>query len=160
MGFLIGYQPGGIYRIYHPGTKEFKVSRDVFFSESQFFNTREVTDKAEDILPAAVDEIQHESDDHEDDSGSVGDSRDEEQAENAAPIIYDEIVVQLSPTAPPIAPSATDAPSASAPITPLTKSLNRRTRRMIAKAFKAVVKGNWRWPRNYREAMEAEDAAQ
>jgi transposase InsO family protein len=46
MGFLVGYQPGGIYRIYHPGTKEFKVSRDVFFSESQFFNTRVVTGKS------------------------------------------------------------------------------------------------------------------
>jgi hypothetical protein len=31
---------------------------------------------------------------------------------------------------------------------------------MIAKAFKAVVKGNWKWPRNYREAMNAEDAKQ
>jgi hypothetical protein len=149
MGFLVGYQPGEIYRIYHPGTKEFKVSRDVFFSETQFFNTREAIGKAEDILPTPIDESSHKDDsalmgDSGHDSGSVRDSGDEEQAENAAPIIYDEIIVQLPPTA----PSATDAPSASAPVAPLTKPSNRRTRRMIAKAFKAVVKGNWRWPRN------------
>ena len=67
MGFLVGYEPGGIYRIYHPGTKEFKVSRDVFFSESQFFGTREVTGKAENIHPSG-DEIErenHESDHEE-----------------------------------------------------------------------------------------------
>src|SRR5271154_3895308 len=30
--------------------------------------------------------------------------------------------------------------------------------RMIARAFKAVVKGNWKWPRNFHEAMAAEDS--
>src|SRR5579859_3330921 len=54
MGFLVGYQPGKIYGIYHPGTKEFKISRDVIFSENQFFDTREVTGNVEDILPPAM----------------------------------------------------------------------------------------------------------
>jgi len=30
----------------------------------------------------------------------------------------------------------------------------------IARAFKAMLKGNWRWPQNYHEAMEADDAKQ
>src|SRR5438477_4171093 len=123
MGFLIGYQPGEIYRIYHPGTKEFKVSRDVIFSESQFFNTREVINKAEDILPTSVDETDLQSnheddpkDDHKDDSEPVGETGDEE-ADNAAQIIYNEIAVQPLST----------APSATAPAPP-PKPPNRRTR--------------------------------
>jgi hypothetical protein len=127
MGFLVGYQPGKIYRIYHPGTKEFKILRDVIFSENQFFDTREVMGKVEDILPSG-DEIEHESD-HE------------AESELAAESGYK-------------APSATDAPSAS------PKPPTRRSRRLIAKAFKAVIRGNWKWPRNYREAMAAEDAKQ
>jgi hypothetical protein len=31
---------------------------------------------------------------------------------------------------------------------------------MIARAFKAIVKGNWKWPRNYREAMDSADFKQ
>ena len=67
------------------------------FSESQFFNTREVTGKVEDILPTTVDEIQTGPDDYEDKSESVGESRElgdeDQQANNAILIIYDEIVV-------------------------------------------------------------------
>jgi hypothetical protein len=40
IGFLVGYESGNIYRIYHPMKKKFKVSRDVIFSETQFFNMR------------------------------------------------------------------------------------------------------------------------
>jgi len=184
MGFLVEYQPGGIYRIYHPGTKEFKVSRDVVFSENQFFDTREVVGNVGDILPMAADsghdsghDSEHDSGhdsgyeskhdpghDSRHDSGSVGDDGDhgdndgaEEQAENAPPIIYNEIMVQPFPTMP---PSATHTPSVTTPNISKSspKPPNRRTRRMIARAFKAVVKGNWKWPRNYHEAMEAEDA--
>jgi hypothetical protein len=45
IGFLVGYESGNIYRIYHPKTKEFKVSRDVIFSENQFFGSRYVTNE-------------------------------------------------------------------------------------------------------------------
>jgi len=75
MGFLVGYQPGKIYGIYHPGTKEFKISRDVIFSENQFFDTREVTGNVEDILPSG-DEIEHESN-HEAEPELVAESGDE-----------------------------------------------------------------------------------
>lgn len=160
MGFLVGYQSGGIYRIYHPGTKEFKISRDVIFSEKQFFDSRKVNDKVDDILSTSIDEIENGSS-HEDESDSVGESGDEEQqADNVSPIIHNEITVQPLSTA----PNATAPPNTPAQPSPAAapppKPPNRRTRRMIAKAFKAVVKGNWKWPRNFREAMEAEDAQQ
>src|SRR5438876_10263461 len=45
MGFLVGYESGNIYRIYHPATTEFKVSRDVIFAEKQFFGLRHVADE-------------------------------------------------------------------------------------------------------------------
>src|SRR5271170_3723196 len=141
-GYLVGYElPGGVnYRIYHPGTKEFKVSQDVFFDKREFFNSRHVAVYSLEILPSA--EISAEENaDHESDSKEV-----EQQNENAAPIIYDEIVVQPPPNSPP--------PGATTPI----KHPNRCTRCRIAKAFKAVVKGNWSWPRNFGKAMEAEDA--
>ena len=37
---------------------------------------------------------------------------------------------------------------------------NHHTHRAIIRAFKAVVKGNWKWPWNYHEAMAADDAKQ
>src|SRR5579859_5667748 len=136
VGFLVGYEPGKIYRIYHPGSKQFKVSRDVVFSEHQFFDTRHVTGEVEDVLP-------------------IGDNNIEE----AAPIICDKIDDQppsssdsSSPPSPPSPPAESAAP--------LPKPPTRRSRRLIAKAFKAVVKGNWKWPRNYSEARAAEDAKQ
>src|SRR5579859_7253522 len=120
VGFLVGYEPGKIYRIYHPGSKQFKVSRDVVFSEHQFFDTRHVMGEVEDILP-------------------IGDNNIEE----AAPIICDEIDDQppsssdgSSPPSPPSPPAESAAP--------LPKPPTRRSRRLIAKAFKAVVKGNWK----------------
>ena len=42
MGFLVGYESGNIYCIYHPAMKEFKVSWDVIFSEKQFFDIRRI----------------------------------------------------------------------------------------------------------------------
>ena len=76
----------------------------------------------------------------------------EQQADNTTPIIYDEIMVQPLSTA----PSATDSPSVltAAPLKPP----NRRSRWVTTQVLKAIVKGNWKWPRGYREAMEAEDA--
>ena len=115
----------GISRRISICTKEFKVSRDVVFSETQFFNAREVSDKPEDILPTVAD--------HEDDSRSVGDSEhdsehdssdDSKSAEVAAPIMSNEIMVQPLSTA----PNATDAPSATAPVAPLPKLSNIHTR--------------------------------
>ena len=41
-GFLVGYESRNIYHIYYLDTKEFKISRDVIFSENQFFNIRHV----------------------------------------------------------------------------------------------------------------------
>ena len=101
MGFLVGYQPGKIYRIYHPGTKEFKISRDVIFSENQFFNTRQVIGKVEDILP--IDDNAEEEIDHESGEISNNESESEEneqQVENASPITHDETVVQPLPSSP------------------------------------------------------------
>jgi len=101
VGFLVGYEPGKIYRIYHPGSKQFKVSRDVIFSEHQFFNTRRVTREVEGILP-------------------IGDNNIEE----AAPIICDEIVGQPPSSSPPSPPS----PSAgTTPAVALPKPPNRRS---------------------------------
>jgi len=144
-GYLIGYElPGGVnYRIYHPETKEFKVSRDVLFDEEEFFSARHVAGYSEEILSSAENGA-------EDDTNQEAEHEEvEQQNENAAPIIYDEIAVQ-SPPSPPAEP----APAA----TPSIKPSTRRTRRRIAKAFKAVVKGNWKWPQNFHEAMAAEDA--
>jgi len=45
MGFLMGYKSRNIYRIYHPATKELKVSRDVIFRENKFFDMRHVRNK-------------------------------------------------------------------------------------------------------------------
>ena len=42
VGFLVGYQAGNIYRIYHPMMKEIKVSRNVIFLENQFFDGQPV----------------------------------------------------------------------------------------------------------------------
>jgi hypothetical protein len=72
-------------------------------------------------------------------------------------IIPDEIV-QPPPTSPPLAtPPAVDTIP---PTLPTAKPLNRRSRRLIARAFKAMLKGNWKWPRGYKEAMQAHDAEQ
>ena len=139
-GFLVGYElPGGTnYRIYHPQTKTFKVSRDVIFSENEFFGMRRVG-KSEDVLPfndANCNDSEHVEDDHNADV-EPDSKRQEPQNDPAAPIVHQEIIVE---SAPPSIP------------------LNRRARRKIARAFKAVVKGNWNLPRNLREAMAEVDA--
>jgi transposase InsO family protein len=148
-GYLVGYElPGGVnYRIYHPGTKEFKVSRDVLFDEREFFGTRHVAGYSEEILPSAENSAEDNADQEAEHEEEV-----EQQNENATPIVYDEIVVEPPPPSSPLS-----NPSAEPATTPPKRS-NRRTRRMIAKAFKAVVKGNWKWPRNFHEAMAAEDS--
>jgi hypothetical protein len=65
-------------------------------------------------------------------------------------IIHDKIIVQ-----PP--PAACESPPPTPFIPP--KSPNRRSRWVIAR-FKAVLKGNFRWPTSQSEAMESEDAQQ
>ena len=142
-GFLVGYQPGNIYRIYHPSTNKVKVSRDVIFSESQFFNEQHNEYKDEPAHGLEMElGLSENGEDERDIGATVGEnddgSEDKGQSEIPAPVIPDEIVVQPPPLKPP----------------------NRRSRRLIARAFKAMLKGNWKWPRNYREAMEAEDAKQ
>ena len=166
-GYLVGYElPGGVnYRLYHPGTKEFKVSRDVIFDEKEYFNVRNVAENSEGIHSTADrhgTEFGLEilgNDGAEEDTGAnqeveneSGETEQEKDLENAAPIIYDEIVVQLPPSEPPpLVPPPSESP-------PPPKPLTRRSKRMIARAFKAVVKGNWNLPRNYYEAMETEEA--
>ena len=127
IGFLVGYQGSNIYRIYHLASKEFKVSRDVIFSEKEFFDMRRVVksdledkDMEDGETPSACDDTAS--------SGGIS-----SETETPAPVIHDEIAVQ---------------------------PLNRKSRRLIARAFKATLKGNWKWPRNYQEAMEAIDAKQ
>src|SRR5205814_9223613 len=81
-GFLVGYElPGSVnYRIYHPETKQFKVSRDVIFSEDEFFNTRHVVGFSEEILPRIVE------DDAEEEVESESGDEESQNAEKAAPI--------------------------------------------------------------------------
>jgi hypothetical protein len=138
-GFLVGYEMGGFYRIYHPVSKEVKVSRDVVFDETQFFNMREV--KGETSTIAVPDEIM--VDEMEEMETSFDGSH--------APTIHEKI--DTPPTPP--TPSPTNA---TPPVSP--KPPNRRSRCLIARAFKATLKWNWKSPRNHKEAMEADDAEQ
>ena len=138
-GFLVGYEllGGTKYRIYYTETKTFKVSRDVIFSENEFFSMRRVG-KSEDVLPsndADYDDTEQVDDDHNAYVESDSDEP-ESQYEATSEIVHKEIVVE--PTPPP-------------------KPLNRHQRRTIAKAFKAIIKGNWNLPRNLREAMAEVD---
>ena len=73
-GFLVGYElPGGVnYRIYHPETKQFKVSRDVIFSEDEFFDTRHVVGSSEEILPRMVEDDAEEEELHAAEVGGAG----------------------------------------------------------------------------------------
>src|SRR5277367_847014 len=114
-GYLVGYElPGGVnYRIYHPETKAFKVSRDVLFDEEEFFNTRHITGYSDKILPST--EISTEDNaDHETEHES---EEVEPQNENAAPIVYDKIIVEPSPPSPPTecTPRATGIPQTKPP---------------------------------------------
>ena len=152
IGFLVGYEAGNIYRIYHPKTRAFKVSRDVKFSENVFIGTKRPD---------------HDNAKHQDNASALSDALQifdtpgpapsahsiEEQADEApAPIIYPEIIVQPPPRPSNIPPLSSTKPTEKPP--------NRRLRRQIAHAFKATLKGNWNWPRNYREAMDTVDAPQ
>ena len=141
IGFLVGYQWTNIYRIYHPTTKKLKVSRDVIFAENQFIGTRQVRkDEPEDhgleMESGFSDEMDMEIQIGE--NSKNHDGSEATQNETHAPITPDEIVIQPPPSKPP----------------------NWDSHRLIARAFKAMLKGNWKWPRNYREAMETEDAKQ
>jgi hypothetical protein len=141
IGFLVGYEPGDVYCVYHPTSKDFKITRDAIFSEGEFFDERRVTRSK--LTDSTTDRVIV---DEDDDSGkNVNNGLDD----GPAPIIYDEIVVQPPPQ-PPTSPAINSS----------SKPPNRRSRCQCARAFKAMLKGNWKWPRNHQEAMEAEDAKQ
>jgi len=74
-----------------------------------------------------------------------GDVQIDKLHETTTPILHDQIVVQS------LRQSQVPTPS---------KVPNHRMRRQIARAFKAMLRGNWKWSRNYHEAMEADDAKQ
>jgi transposase InsO family protein len=151
LGYLVGYEKGDFYRIYHPTSKAFKISRDTIFDESQFFNTRDVKGSTSTI---AVDDggTSYEENSEVDEMESCGRSDDTPQT-----IIHDEIVQPPPTSAPPATPPAVDAIP---PTLPTAKPPNRCSRRLIVRAFKAMLKGNWKWPRGYKEAMQAHDAEQ
>jgi hypothetical protein len=164
VGFLVGYESGNICRIYHPKTKEFKVSRDVIFSENQFFGSRLVMNK--DDRDHALETLDNRSEMDieipvDNDRSEAGEPHNENPTndDDPAPIIYDEIVVQPLP-APQGSIESHLAVQGQSRINGEQKPLNRYCRRRIARAFKAMLKGNWKWPRSYQEAMEAEDAKQ
>ena len=137
-GFLVEYESGNIYRIYHPDTKEFKVSRDVIFSENQFFPHRRFESEEQRLELDGRDAKENEMDgDVQIDETQVGESR-------KTPIFHEQITVQPLPR-------HKSVPS---------KAPNRRMHRQIARAFKAILKENQRWPRNYHKAMEADYAKQ
>jgi hypothetical protein len=165
IGFLVGYESGNIYHIYHPKTKEFKVSHDVIFSENQFFGSRHVTNKndRDHVLETLENrcEIYMELCIDNDGSEAGGEPHDENSTndDDPAPIIYDEIVVQPLPVPPGLIESHLAIESQSR-VNRESKPPNRPTRCRIARAFKAILKGNWNCPRNYQEAMKAEDAKQ
>ena len=144
LGYLVGYDSTGIYRIYHPSTKKIKVSRDVIFSEDEFLGVRQVNNSDKDILSSENDV---------DDSGSESGDHVEQNEIPADPVIHDESKIE-SPTPAP-------APSHDYGTRTTTGKLpNRRERRTIVRAFKAVLKGNLNWPTNYRDAMSMEDSKQ
>jgi hypothetical protein len=104
IGFLVGYESGNIYHIYHPWTKEFKVSQDVIFLEKQHFNTKHVKDTETHDLNYDGTLTWDESDASDaaassDAQESWGQLHDEIPTDDEAPmpIIYDEIVVQPLP---------------------------------------------------------------
>jgi hypothetical protein len=170
IGFLVGYESGNIYRIYHPGTQEFKVSRDVVFSETQFFNTRHVENKDTESYDLNYNGTLTWDESGASDTASTlsgedsGGQVDETPADEApVPIIYDEIVVQPPPA--PQGPIDTHlAIQGQSRVKGQSghsrgskgsleghsrgnresKPLNRPTRRRIARAFKAILKGNWK----------------
>ena len=133
-GFLVGYESKNIYRIYHPDTKEFKISQDVIFSENQFFNIRHVESEDQRLELDGRAAEENEMD---------GDVQIDKPHETTTPILHDQIVVQS------LRRSQEPTPS---------KIPNRHMHRQIARAFKAMLRGNWKWPRNYHEAMEADEA--
>src|SRR5438552_18651898 len=69
-GYLVGYDSTGIYRIYHPGTMTLKVSRDVIFSEDEFFGICQVNVDSNNIFPSEDSENILRSDNGIDDSSS------------------------------------------------------------------------------------------
>ena len=145
MGFLVGYEAGNIYCIYHPTTKEFKVSRDVIFSENQFIGMRDVESKAWTLELEIPDDGTENETDMGILAGEVDAGSEIREQQTPQPVLYDEIAIQSLPHC---------------PVPPSRKPPNRRSRRLIVRAFKAMLKGNWKWLRNHREAMEAEDAKQ
>jgi len=146
IGYLVGYDSTGIYRIYHPRTKTIKVSRDVVFSENEFFNGKH--GRKQNIL--SIDDNIVDSDE----TNSVSDQTSDEAP--TAPTIHDEIVVE--PRVPDVPPMPTHSHGTRL-TTESLKLPNRRQRRAVARAFKAILKGS-NLPVNYREAMSGDDAPQ
>jgi len=120
-GFLVEYKSGNIYRIYHPDTKEFKILRDVIFSENEFLDIQQ---KHRGLELDGRDARENEMDgDIQIDELQVGESR-------RTSIVHDQITVQSLPWYDRTIP---------------LKAPNRRMRRQIARAFTVILKGNWRW---------------
>ena len=94
IGYLVGYQGGNIYRIYHPASKELKVSRDVIFSEKEFFEMRRVVKSDLEGIKEDKDMEDGETPSACDDTASLGGISSE--TETPAPVIHDEIAVQRS----------------------------------------------------------------
>jgi len=140
VGHLVGYDSTGIYRIYHPGTQTIKVSRDVVFSEAEFFGIRQVNN-SDDILP-----LDNDIDVDIDETSSEAELDREQDEVPAAAIIHDEIIVEPPPTS-----------SHAYGTTSKIRASNRRQRRAVARAFKAILKGS-NLPTNYHEAMSGDDA--
>ena len=91
LGYLVGYDSTGIYRIYHPSTKKIKVSRDVIFSEDEFLGVRQVNNSDKDILSSENDV---------DDSGSESGDHVEQNEIPADPVIHDESKIETPTPAP------------------------------------------------------------
>ena len=87
LGYLVGYDSTGIYRIYHPSTKKIKVSRDVIFSEDEFLGVRQVNNSDKDILSSENDV---------DDSGSESGDHVEQNEIPADPVIHDESTIKMA----------------------------------------------------------------
>src|SRR5205814_7518412 len=122
LGYLVRYFSMGIYHIYHPSTKKIKVSRDVIFSEDEFIGLRRVNNSDKDILSSENDV---------DDSGSESSDHVEQNEIPADPIIHDESKIETPTPAPaPLHDYGTRTTTGKLP--------NRRERRTIARAFKAV----------------------
>jgi len=119
-GFLVRYESGNIYRIYHPDTKEFKVSQDVIFSENQFFDHRRIESEEQQLELDGRDAKENEMDG----DGQLNETQVGEPCKT--PILHEQITIQPLPRHKSVQ----------------SKAPNRRMHRRIARALKAMLKGN------------------